>query len=234
MKPYRLINASELQALNQHFSQVVADWNEEYALMPLSLQLSPTPKDYKVLKAQRLQEASDDLAMVAGDYLTVLNYALFNCDKPSFHATSQKLGLSLLSALCKSELCTLQQNTGEISDWFYAGSTSLLLSLSCAQSHFTLALNPNWVYQQLPKKKTLVMLDSLDEALAEHTVKLCLELLPSKLSVNHLADIQVGDVLSTTHPLSTPLRLICGNELLAQAELGYSAHHKSIVLKRSS
>lgn len=234
MKPYRLINASELQALNQHFSQVVADWNEEYALMPLSLQLSLPQKDYKVLKTLRLQEPSDDLAMVSGDYLTVLNYALFNCDKPCFHATSQKLGLSLLGALCQSELCTLQQNIGKVPDWFYAGSTSLLLSLSCTQSHFSLALNPNWVYQQLPQQKTLATLDSVDEALAKHTLKLGVELLPSKLSIKNLAGMQVGDILTTNHPLSTPLNLTRNNELLAQAELGHSAHHKSIVLKRSS
>lgn len=234
MKPYRLINASELQALKQQFSQVLDAWNEEYALIPLSLQLSPTPKDYQVLNTLRLQDASTDLALVEGDYLTVINQALFNADKPCFQASSQELALCLLSSLCHSEQAALRQNTHAAPDWFYAGSTSLLLSLSAAQAHFSLVLDPQWVYQQLPQQQKSAALDSMDDALAEHTLSLCLELLPSKLSVKHLANMQVGDILTTNHPLSQPLNLTRNQEQFAQAELGQSAPHKSIVLTRSS
>lgn len=234
MKPYRLINASELQALKQHFSQVLDTWNEEYALIPLSLQLSPTPKDYQVVNTLRLQDASTDLALVEGDYLRVINYALFDANNPCFQASSQELALRLLSSLCNSKQAALLHHRHDTPDWFYAGSTSLLLSLNGAQGHFSLVLNPQWIYQQLPQHQTRAALDSVDKALAEHTLSLCLELLPSKLSVNNLASMQVGDILTTNHPLSQPLNLMRNNEQFAQAELGQSAQHKSIVLTRSS
>jgi flagellar motor switch/type III secretory pathway protein FliN len=198
------------------------------------LQLSLLPKEYPLQNALKLQDADRELALIEDNYLKVINKALFNRDQSCFHAASQKLVLRLLNALCKNEQGMLQSNMDEIPDWFYAGSTSLLLKLSSAQSHFNVILSPNWVYQQLPQQTVPASLDSLDEAVAQQQVKLNLELLPSKLSVKNLATMQVGDILTTNHPLNTPLNLTRNNELLAHADLGHSAQHKSIILKRSS
>lgn len=229
MKPYRLINASEMQELHQHFSQVLQQWNDEYCVSPLSLHCVTTSKNYHAINAAMIP----DLALVEGDYLSVINQALFGNDKPCFNLASQKLWITLLNNLFKTEQCDLPQSIQENPRWFYAGSTSLSLTLCCNENNFTLILNPDWVYQQLPESKVMQSeLHSLNDALAEQTVSLCLELVPSTLSVKNITDIQVGDVLSTNHPLTSTLRVTRGNQLFAQAELGQSSQHKSILLKR--
>lgn len=235
MKPYRLINTIELQTLQQHFSQIINDWNEAYCISPLHLNLSLVPKNYNLDEAYLIHDIDQDLGLITGDYLWIMNQALFANSHPSFHETSQELLLQLLSRLFQTNDCGLQYHKSQKPDWFYPGSTCLLATLSCDHDHFTLLMNPEWVYQQLPQVQNIKCpLNSLDEALAEQTVRFNLELEPSNLSVKNLANIQVGDILSTNHSLATPLRLMHGNELCSFAELGQSAQHKSIVLKRSS
>jgi flagellar motor switch/type III secretory pathway protein FliN len=235
MKPYRLINATEIQELHQHFSEVLEQWNEEYSVVPFRLELKAIPKNFSTTNTLMIQEYDNDLGLIDDHYLSTINHALFAEDKPCFNTASQKLLLRLLNSFFKTEECHEAQSIQEAPDWFYAGSTCLLLTLSCGQEYLTLILSPHWVYQQLPEPHVVKnQLDSLSDALAEHKVNLYLELTPSPLSVKNLAGIQVGDVLSTNHLLTAPLKLTRGKELIAHAELGHSSHHKSIVIKRSS
>ena len=232
MKPYRLINPVEVRELNQRFRQIIQEWSEMYCVTPLDLKLEIPPKDYN---PGSIQEFEPELACIAGDYLSVLNTALFSHDALSFSTTSQELVQILFNNLFQIEQSTLQSQRTETPSWFYAGSPCLLLTLRCNEHQFTLILNPDWVYQQLSKNKSSKNeLCSLDEALAEHSICLSLELTPSPLSVASVAGIQVGDILSTNHPITAPLQLKRGSELFAHAELGQSQQHKSIILKRSS
>ncbi|MDR3501304.1 MAG: FliM/FliN family flagellar motor C-terminal domain-containing protein [Legionella sp.] len=235
MKPYRLINAVELQQLNQQFKQALDAWNEEYCCTPLDLHLAMTPKNYRVEQAFMLQEDNDELGCLEGDYLSVISLAIFGSEQSSFHAASKELLLKLLNKFFQREESMLQPYQGENPDWFYAGSTSVLLTFTCEQNNFTLIVNPDWVYQQLPASQSKATpLSPIDEALAEQNFSLSLELSSSHLSIKSLAELQIGDVLSTKHPITEPLRVTRGKELFAEAELGQSASHKSIVLKRKS
>ncbi|WP_058535521.1 FliM/FliN family flagellar motor C-terminal domain-containing protein [Legionella saoudiensis] len=235
MKPYRLINAVELHQLNQQFKQELDAWNEEYSCIPLGLHLAMTPKNYRIEQACVLQEHDDELGFIEGDYLSVITLAVFGRDQSSFHATSKELFLKLLHKFFQCEESILQPYQGENPNWFYAGSTSVLLTLTCEHNNFRLIVNPDWIYQQLPAYQSKgTPLSSLDEALTEQKIYLALELRSSNLSIKGLAQLQIGDVLSTKHPLTEPLRVTSGKELFAEAELGQSASHKSIVLKRKS
>lgn len=233
MKPYRLLNASELHELTLHFNNVLDEWNETYCVTPLNLHLTVPPKNYSTTEALLIQEQENHLGFIEGDYLSIITQALFTEEKRSFHGAGQKLMLILLDKLFKTEHSQLNA-LQESPDWFYAGSTSLLLTFGCKEHHFTLTLNPDWVYQQLPKNKTAATkLCSLNEAITEQTVSLNLELIPSGLSVKNLAQMQIGDILSTHHLLTEPLRITRGKQLFAQADLGQSSHYKSIVLKEA-
>ncbi|USQ13095.1 FliM/FliN family flagellar motor switch protein [Legionella lytica] len=235
MKPYRLINAVELQQLNQQFKHKLDAWNGEYCRTPLGLHLAMTPKNYRVEQAYMLQEHQDELACIEGDYLSVLTQAIFASEQSVFHAASKELFLKLLNKFFHREDSMLLPYQGENPEWFYAGSTSVLLTFACGQNNFTLITNPDWVYQQLPASpRKATALSSLEEALAEQTIHLSLELSSSNLSIKSLASLQVGDVLSTKHPITEPLRILRGTALFAEAELGQSASHKSIILKRKS
>ncbi|CAM4394586.1 MAG: hypothetical protein LEGION0403_FIIPPAGN_00793 [Legionella sp.] len=235
MKPYRLINAVELQQLNQQFKQELDDWNEEYCRTPLDLHLAMTPKNYSAEQAFMLQGYKDVLGCIEGDYLRVIAHAVFASEQSAFHAASKELLLKLLNKFFQQEESMLLPYQGENPDWFYAGSTSVHLTFSCEQNNFTLIVNPAWVYQQLPvSQRKTTPLSSLEEALATQDIHLSLELSSSNLSIKSLAGLQIGDVLSTKHLITEPLRVVRGKELFAEAELGQSASHKSIVLKRKS
>jgi flagellar motor switch/type III secretory pathway protein FliN len=235
MKPFRLINASEMQVLQQHFNQVIQNWNEEYAVFPLTIEQTTTPKNYHSSEVLMIEEPEHEFAFIEGDYLNVITHALFSTVHSSFNATSQKLLHILLNNLFKATECTFAPKRQKKLEWFYAGSTSLLLTIHCNEYNFTLVINPDWVYQQLPTNTAAqTSLGDIEDALAEHQIKLSLELTPSPLSVKNLANLHVGDVLVTNHPLSKPLHLIRGKELFAHADLGHTAEHKSIILKRSS
>jgi flagellar motor switch/type III secretory pathway protein FliN len=236
MKPYRLINAVELQEIKLHFVTTLVQWNEEYSITPLNvLSLTAAPKTYSVPDALVIDVDGTPITLIENDYLGAMNQALFDDNQLCFNSTSEKIFFILLARLLKTEQCVRSKTPKPSLDWFYPGSTSLVLTLVCNTHRFILTLSPKWVYQQLPKRTPVTTnLHSLDEALAEHRVTLNLELAPSTLTVHNLANIQVGDVFSSDHLVTAPFRLTKGNQLVAEAELGQSSHHKSILLKRSS
>lgn len=236
MKPYRLINSYEMEELNQHFTQVTQHWSDEYTLTPFISDLASPPKDYAVHNGLKILADNQTIAIIEEQYLCVLNQILFGKNEPCFNSVSQELMLILLQKLLKSEQCNISKTTETIPNWFYKGSTCLLLTLSTNNNNnITITLNPEWVYQYLsPNTAVPTNFDSLGDALAEQVLTLSLDLIPLSLPINQLINIQIGDVIVTDHPITTPLRLTQNGQLVAQAELGQSLHHKSIVLKRSS
>jgi flagellar motor switch/type III secretory pathway protein FliN len=103
------------------------------------------------------------------------------------------------------------------------------------QTHqITLVLNPDWVYEQLPKSNALkTVISPIDETLKRQKLTLNVELNPINLPVSQLVGLQVGDVIVLNHPLTTPIRVTKNKQVIAQAELGSSLNQKSILLRTS-
>jgi len=233
MKPYRLINTSEMQLLSRHFTKAIQQWNDEYSVVPLNLQLTVPAKTYTITDRVMIHANNQLLATITGDHLSTLNQALFQQNKPCFNATSQKLIVLLVNKLLKTEGCTIAKKMAQPPQWCYAGSTCLILTIGLDKNTFTVILSPDWVYQQLPKtRQDTKQLHCFEDALADQRITLNLELIPSTFSVLSLAKIQAGDVITSDHLMTTPLNLMQGNQIIAQAELGQSLQHKSIILKR--
>lgn len=235
MQPYRLINSFEMAELKQHVNQIIQQWNDKYALTPLVVELAVPPREYMVSDALSIHTNNHLLALIQGHYLTLFNQVLFGEHHCCFNSSGQELMLILLQNLLKVEQCSIIKTTDTSPNWFYRGSTCLLLTLSANKNNITIIIDPNWAYKSLAPNKTLKdNLSSLDEALAEQVLTLNLELIPLKLPIKQLLNIQIGDVIATDHPIATPLRLTQKEQLLSHADLGQSSDHKSIVLKRST
>jgi len=236
IKPFRLINTLEINTLTNHFSQVLQDWNDEYAMDSCTLQLTLPPENYSPANIVPLRSGNDSLAMIEEHYSEVMNHILFGEHKSCFNSVSQELLLILLNDLFKVDDCIVDENIQKNPpNWFYKGSTCLLLTLSTEQAGVTIIINPDWVYQTFPVGKSVsTNFSSLEEALGDQLLNINLELLPFHLPINQLINIQVGDVIATDHSLATPLSLMLESQVLAHVDLGQSAHHKSILLKRFS
>jgi len=235
IKPYRLINSLEMAGLNHHFNQVLQEWSEEYAQKSLTMTLSAPPEQYKLPKACPIFAEGELLALIDDDYLNRINNLLFGENHSCFNATSSELLLLLIQRLFKVDHCLLEPGHQPSPHWIYKGSTCLLLHLGSAQVHLSLIINPDWIYQNLtPICLGKNHLDSLDEALTKEVLNLNLESIPLSLPINQLINMQIGDVITTDHPLTTPLRLMQNEQLIAQVDLGQSSPYKSIMIKRSS
>ncbi len=235
IKPFRLISSSELTELNMHFTQVIDDWNQEYAMTHLVFKLELPPHDFIFHEGLTICREDNQLAIVEKHYVDVFNHILFGENKSCFNSISQGLLLILLNRLLKMEECCLTETKPLAPNWFYRGSTCLFLTLGASPNTVRIILSPDWVYQNLsPYQKVKHHLSSLDDAMAEETLNIEVTLLPVSLPIEQLLTIQVGDVLITDHPLATPLRVTHHDQVLAQAELGQSTQQKSILLKRSS
>ncbi len=234
IKPFRLISSSEMTELNTHFAQVINDWNQEYTMIPILINLEKPPHDYVLHDGFTIISEDNQLAVVEEHYLDVFNYILFGENNSCFNAISRELLLILLNRLLKTDECCITETQPLTPNWFYRGSTCLFLTLSTNQNAVRIILSPEWVYQNLSPYQTIKhSLCSLDDVLAEETVNLDVTLLPVNLPIEQLLTIQVGDVLVTDHLLSDSLRVTHNDQVLALADLGQSTQQKSILLKRS-
>jgi hypothetical protein len=234
MKPYRLINSFELNQFQERFAHALERWNEQYSFYPLSLHVSLLDKDSKITQKSFIESgAYHPIARIDEDYHSLLNYVLFGEDEPSFNATSDELILVLLTQLLSSAPCSFNDQINDSSSWIYPGSTCLLVVFSCEQQQVHCFLNPDWVYHLLAadKRKSLKAVHPLDEALAEESLALNLELNAMKIPFKQLIDLQVGDVLLTDHKINQALPLMQEQRRIASAELGHISEHKSLLLK---
>lgn len=235
MKPYRLINSLELVKLSLHVQPIVEQWSNDYCLMPLTMELFLPHKNYVPKEQFLITLANMPLASISQNYTEVLNQALFGVNKPCFNATSQELILTLLNLILKTEDVSLTAAPSSTQDWFYRGSTSLILNIHTATDHFTITLHPDWVYQNIPfLQATANNLKKLDDAVAYHNLALNLELTSITLPLHQLVSLKAGDVIATDHPISAPVHLKQQDQVVAQADLGQSSQYKSIILKRFS
>ncbi|KTD35295.1 Surface presentation of antigens (SPOA) [Legionella moravica] len=234
-KPFRLINSFELQELSRQLLGVINDWNTRYSLNPVTMELHLPPKECSPFEGYLIQDNASTLACIDVHYLSTLNQALFGKDSPCFNSVSEELFSVLIQQILKVDACTVDTKTCSVNKWFYRGSTSLLLRLTCNANQFTLVLHPDWVYQILPKwnsRSTKPI--ALEEALSDQQIKFTLELDPITLPLHQLMSLSSGDVIATDHPTCTPVSLTHNHQLIARAELGKSAEYKSISLKGAS
>lgn len=234
MKPYRLINSSELKKLTEHISALVSAWNHEYCLHDFEVQLSkPDAKDKNA--ALLIQDdLAQPLALLDATYLNAVQHALFGIQDPSLDEVSTLIFSRLIETLFNAQHNLITHHNEEAHKWLYAGSTALMLQLQSQEHSLSILLHPDWVYKELPLQKSHAStLSSLDDALSKESVTLELQLSPMILPMGQLFQLQIGDVIKSDHPITSPLHLMQEQERVALAQLGQAASHKSIILKES-
>ena len=231
-KPYRLINTTELTTLEQRFSTILMDWNQQYALFPLSCHLSchPEPLDIQPL----LISTKNPKALLDQLNLTLIKQCLFGDIADCFNATSERLFFELVNSLLDTESSEIDTKEPSLDEWFYRGSPALALRLSSLNQHQTIYLHPQWVLNTLPVKEVEQKpMAPLDHAL-DSQVSLChVELYPVSLPLDAIVRLQVGDVITTDHLLSTPLLLKNNTEAICHVDIGENSPFKSIQIASS-
>lgn len=231
IRPYRIINAIELQQLQQLFNQRVHQWSEEYSICPLNIELILPPREYSLDSGSYIQSNAYTAAVIPLNYLDAVANWLFGIAHPSFHDSCESLSSLLFNHIFDLDYSNVTTLV-EAPDWFYPGSTSLLLLINDGTTQLKCTLSPDFVYQLLPRCALTHQLGSLDEALAEQTVALTVALERFNIPLSHLMNLSPGDVIASDHPLTAPLKLIQNNYLLSDVELGQSLNYKSIIIKR--
>ncbi|KGP63305.1 hypothetical protein EP47_09235 [Legionella norrlandica] len=232
MKPYRLINRSELEVIKQHCLGIITRWSNEFCLVSPGLELSKPQTLSPLFQGFLIKNNDRPLAIVENHYLSFVNELLFGTDKSCFDSVSQTIFADLLKQLFTTEPCFILEPEEELPNWFYPGSSSLLLTFSIGYRQLQLILSSDWVNQQLPSiKSTTSETISFDKTIEEQIVTLTVELDSIKLPLEQLINLQSGDVVTTDHLISQPLRITRKKQLIAQGKLGQSSLHKSILLK---
>lgn len=230
MKTYRLIKASERQKLQSLLMTRLKNWCQCYSVSPISLRLlppSPLPENPSLVTA-----AGMAFMLLEDNYLSFFTPLLFKEDNSSFHSVSTLLVKKLIGDLLDIETCSLEHQFTQ-PDWSYTGSAALLLELSVERHSLRALISPDWVYAQLsPLQSSKNPLADLEQAVAAFPLQLDLTLRPLKLPLKQLVDLEIGDVISSDHPINTPVLLKHKDRILAEAELGQSNNQKSILLKR--
>ena len=211
-KPYRLINRSELNALQQTVEQKLQVWNDAHALFPLSCTLTLIkPKPAAICD------------------LSIIKHSLFGDQSDCFNTLTQMLFNELLTQLPGIQSIPLQE------DWFYKGSPSLTLTLINACGSMPLYLDSQWVLKNLPTcQSSTIPPVRLHEALASQDVVLHIELNPLPLKLADILRLQIGDVIKTDHPTTEPVKLTHQQQDICTVDIGESNQYKSIQITRSS
>lgn len=227
IKPFRLINASELRHLQGCFTERLAIWNENYALTPLSCQLSYPLKHCTLNNPHAfIDETNQPVALCEENNSNFINQHVFGRD---FDDVSNTLLLSLLNQLFNTTSLQYQPDA-RINEYVYTGSPSLALTIES----ITCYLHPQWVINALPQHPiTPKPLNLLDDALASEVLPLAVALNPIGLRVSDIMALQVGDVIQTDHPLSMPLLLQYQKNTLCNVDIGRNNQTQTIQITRT-
>lgn len=243
LKPYRILNETELQTLTRVCDARVAHWNDQYARFPLTFTLE---------RAARQPDTSTDLiaftehgqtlAFTPQD-LSCIQYALFGDQSACFQTTATTLFCRFIQSLLLTpftaenvtdhgriaEIDMSKQTCIDQKMWFYKGSPCLALTLSQGKQSITIYLHPQWVLRTLHKPTASAQdLTACADALAKTILPCHVELNPLVLPLHALMQLKPGDVIQTDHPLSTPLRLQHQHQPLCKVDIGQYHAHKSI------
>ena len=230
-KPFRLINGTELNHLQQRFAEGIQIWNDNYALHPLSCKLSQNPKIYDVISPLWLiTDANRSISISNKKDHELIKQSVFGKNSDCFNTISETLLISLLNRLFGTE--SLQWHTApNMDEYLYTGSPCLTLSIECDTLSTSLYLHPQWVVNALPQKRISPSpVSSLNDALATQVLPLQVVLSPIPLQLSNLIRLQVGDVIKTDHPITMPLLLKHDNETICNVDIG----EQSIQITRTS
>ena len=236
LKPFRLINDSELKFLHDDIKQKLDRWNAEYALFPLSFNLNRLSKiNIKSHQAAIMLTENKPLALLMPDDDHLMKHCLFGDESACFNNASELLFIDLLKDLLGVTTLTRQSHSQLINseDWFYKGSPALSLIFNSGSHIMTLYLHPQWVLAALPIRAfTLTSLEHFETALMSQTLDLHVELTPITLRVEDIMQLQIGNVIKTDHPLNQALQLKHQHKTLDYCQLGEQQSFKSIQISR--
>ncbi len=235
VKPYRLINRSELAELERFFLEKLLSWNEHHALFALSCELlHPEEFEHFTTPYTLFTEQHQPIALVINPNLSMMAHCLFGDLSDCFQSICERVWIDLLSHLLGAQSLQ-QQDSGPIDTWFYKGSAALALTLRCANQLQTLFLHPQWVLNALPLyERTDKPIDSLDDALASTRLPLQIELSPVLLRLADITSLRVGDVIKTDHPITAALSLKHHQQIISSVHVGETNSIKSIQITRTS
>lgn len=236
-KPYRLINADEVQTLQRRFNTAIVHWNETYSTKCIQVQLTPTTAN--PIKEDEelflLHHHNQSIALLENHYVSFITSALFDEQSISFNDAGHAVFMILIDDLFSLESVQKISNTTCINDWFYPGSPGLTLTLTHNQHRLNLYLDPDWIINQLPKpQKSMQALSPLKQALSAQVIHLDVQFESLYLSISQLLTLQIGDLIQTDHVLSAPLHLNHQQHSLFQVNAGQVQENKSIQLLRTS
>ncbi|MBA2709666.1 MAG: FliM/FliN family flagellar motor switch protein [Tatlockia sp.] len=240
-KPFRLINRNELNFLQKKFLRILTNWNQIYARNPLKMELSLIQKEnYKAIK---IAKSNDNLLLISDkkpvalldkSFLSLVKECLFGNQSPCFEPVCEEIIIYLFKELLVLETLQLVNDFTSSSDWFYQGSPCIKGLFQIENQAFNLYLHPDWVISQLPKPDVSTKaLTKLDEALVSNELELSIEFQPQCLSLDKLVNLQVGDLIKTSHLMSNPLIIRHQKQAIFEVEAGQIQEFKSVQIKRS-
>lgn len=229
IRMYRLITNNELHTLEKTFQQQIRVWNDKHALLPLSVSLNRQPNHQDLLTTEAFVFSNDTgpVAFMTDDDCFLMKRVLTGNMANCFNAMAHILFMDLLAVLLQAHSKMLAYPT--VSDWFYAGSPSLALTLNQEDTTITLHLHPSWVLSSLPTRvQHIPKTVTLSHALSTQAIFLQVQLNPTPLQLGDLLRLQKGDVIKTDHAITTPLNVMHQQTLVCQGELGQTNTYKSI------
>lgn len=220
MKPFRLINQRESLFLEATLSRRLKEWCDRYAINPLSCHISLNTEAAEDVASIR-HYASDNtpICLSSSKASSFIQQVVFGQIAKSFDAIAEQLHIDLLNLLCDTTSLH-QQVTFDRLDWFYKGSPCISLSIESNDASLVLYFHPTWVINALPQTESLTPLTPLNEALNEASLTMHVVLNSFTLPLSNISQLQVGDVIKTDHPLSTPLSLTHVCNTICHVELG--------------
>lgn len=233
MKPYRLVNQSELAALSARL-EPMRQLLFQYAA-DCEIRLTKSVKTIK----QSVIVFSDNqslLAMVEAEQCDAFAAKMLKTtDKhPLYRQFAIKvLSLALNAFFAIDHITAIEQSQIDNhfeSNWLYRGAPLLSIEIELDGCPIELTINPDWLIAQLPPvSESEIALAKPAEILSSQPVKLTANLSAFHCRLNTLMALQVGDVLQTAHPVTKELDVMATNKtLIAKAIPGRINRAKAI------
>jgi len=223
MKPFRFLNKQSAEYIRQKMLPGFQAWHTQYACKELTFSLEKSAEDLELTPLESIHPA----VQAEKNWYGIFSLCLFGEDDRAFYTASEKIASILFTHLGMQKFTALPTK-----DWFYTGSSCLVMHLYCDNKSVNWYLHPDWVYDQLSEKSVGAPLVSLEKALHQETITLEARLQPFALSLHTLLDMETGDLLQTDHDLSQPLQLTWHSRILAEASLAESTTQPSILIER--
>lgn len=237
IKPFRLINCVEIKQLNDEFTERLIHWNDQYALLPLSGQI--TQADGIMFNKGHIlyYDAQQPVVLISQEIIPLIKTSLFKDLNSCFDTISCTALRTLLVSL--TQLPTIQEQTHKSmtfnpESWFYKGAPTLAYSLKLDTHLAHIILSPEWVLNKLPLlKKNNQPLNDLEEALGPQQIKCNVQLDAIRLKLNDIINLKVGDVIKTDQKCTTSFTLKQIQQSICQVDLGEHQQFKSIQIVSS-